>query len=260
VRYFLLAVLVMVPGMARAGAWTLGRQHWQVISGGVASDAATGFDSAGHADVPLHFEKAALQSSTEYGLLDSVTLFLNTETVSARSRAPGVLPVSALDNAVEGGVRVRLTQDIGVLSLQASYKTAGAFDFSVSANGNASGRGAQIRALYGTNFQWLGYDGFLDIEAGERFLSAPRPSETPVDLTLGLHLTGGTMVMVQNFNIIGGSNGRPPYAYFRSHKIELSLVQRMSRHFWIQLGGFVSPLGQNALREQGLALAHWTKI
>jgi hypothetical protein len=34
----------------------------------------------------------------------------------------------------------------------------------------------------------------------------------------------------------------------------------MSRHFWIQLGGFVSPLGQNALQERGAVLALWTKI
>lgn len=255
-----LALLVMAPGRAHAGAWTLGRQHWQVISGGIASDANAGFNTGGRADVPLHFEKEALQSSTEYGLLDSVTVFLNTETVMARSRAPGTLPVSALDNALEGGVRVRLFRSMGVFSLQFSYKTAGAFNFSVSANADAGGRGAEMRALYGTNFQMLGCDGFLDVEAGERFLSAPRPSETPLDMTLGLHLTGRTMVMLQNFNIIGGGNGRPPYSYFRSHKIELSLVRRMSRHFWMQLGGFVSPFGQNALRERGVVLALWTRI
>jgi hypothetical protein len=258
VKRLALALLLVLPHAAHAGAWTQDKDHWQTIIGATVSGADTGFDAAGRADVKLRFNKDAFQASTEYGLLNSVTLFLNTETVLARSTEAGTLPIAARDNSFEGGVRLRLTDAIGVLSLQASYKTAGAFDFSVSANSSASGRGEEIRALYGTNFKLLGSDGFLDIEAGERFLSSPRPSETPIDVTLGLHATPSTLLMLQNFNVIGGGNGRPPYAYFRSHKIEFSIVQRLMPGVSLQLGGFVSPLGLNALQEQGASLALWT--
>ena len=66
--------------------------------------------------------------------------------------------------------------------------------------------------------------------------------------------------MLQNFNVIGGGNGQPPYGYFRSHKLEVSVVQRLTRHLLVQAGAFYSPLGQNALRERGVVLALWTQV
>lgn len=254
------ALFLLLPCGAQAGAWTQPAHDWQIITGIQLSEASRGFDSNSRADVPLKFSKASLQSLTEYGLFDELTLFLDTETVAVRSAQAGALPVTAIDNAFEGGARLRLFQDFGILSLQGSFRTAGAFNFSVSANSNAGGRGEEVRLLYGTGFELLDREGFFDLEVAERFLSAPRPSETPIDLTLGLHLTPGTMLMLQNFNDIGGGNGHPPYAYFRSHKIEFSVVQRLSQHFSLQAGGFFSPAGQNALQEQGFGLSLWTKI
>jgi len=67
------------------------------------------------------------------------------------------------------------------------------------------------------------------------------------------------MVMAQSFNVISGGNARPPFAYYRAHKVELSLVERVSRHWSLQLGGYLSPSGQNALVEKGLSLVLWTQ-
>jgi hypothetical protein len=259
-KKILAALALFLPLGAQAGAWTQPLHDTQIITGIQYSDASRSFGSDSRADVPIQFSKASLQSSTEYGMFDYLTLFLNTETVDVHSKQTGLLPVAAIDNAFEGGARMRLFQDFGILSLQASFRSAGAFNFSVSANSDAGGRGEEIRALYGTSFKFLDRDGFFDLEAGERFLSAPRPSETPIDLTLGLHLGETTMLMLQNFNDIGGGNGHPPYTYFRSHKIEFSVVERLTRHFSLQLGGFFSPAGQNALQEQGFGLSLWTKI
>jgi hypothetical protein len=39
--------------------------------------------------------------------------------------------------------------------------------------------------------------------------------------------------------------------------VQLSVVQHLWKHLSLQVGGFVSPLGQNALKEQGLSIALW---
>ncbi|MEJ1970125.1 MAG: hypothetical protein WDN03_16060 [Rhizomicrobium sp.] len=147
---------------------------------------------------------------------------------------------------------------IGKLSLQGSYKTAGSFDLSVSA-ARESGRQIELRLLYGTSFSLFGKSGFFDAQVAQRWIAHPRPNETPIDLTAGLWLTKGTMLMAQSFNIVSAGDARPPYAFYRSHKIELSIVERLSRHWLLQSGVFFSPAGQNALVEKGVGVVLWTQ-
>ena len=123
------ALLLLLPLDARAGAWTRPAHDWQVITGIQLSDASRSFGSDSRADVPIKFSKAALQSWTEYGLFDNLTLFLNNETVAVRSAQTGLAPVTAIDSAFEGGARLRLIKDFGILSLQGSFRTAGAFNW-----------------------------------------------------------------------------------------------------------------------------------
>ena len=115
--------------------------------------------------------------------------------------------------------------------------------------------------LYGLNFQWHEMDGFADLEAGESFLSRPRPNETPIDLTIGLWLDGDTMAMIQSFNLVGAGGGNlRSYPFFRSHKVEASLVRKLTERYSVQAGAFFSPAGQNALVEQGLCLSLWMNL
>ncbi len=255
-----LALLVCSAGAAQAGAWTQKRGHWQVITTTIYGDAPTAFDGKGNTGISLQFDKALLLNAAEYGLTNRITLLLNTETAYARSHLAPSPRVKGLDNAYEGGARFLLSSRHGMFSVQASYKSAGAFNFSVSANSRVAGSAAELRFLYGGNFKLAGRDGFFDLQAGQRFLSAPRANETPLDLTAGLWLTPSRMVMLQNFNVIGGGDGQPPYGYFRSHKLEVSVVQRLTKRLLVQAGVFYSPLGQNALRERGVVLALWTQV
>ena len=60
-------------------------------------------------------------------------------------------------------------------------------------------------------------------------------------------------------SIVSGGGAKPPFGYYRSHKVQLSLVERLSRHWLVQIGGFVSPAGQNALDEKGISVVLWTQ-
>ena len=251
----------LLPAVARAAAWTLPRHDWQVISGVISSDATRSFDSHGDAGVPARFQRLLLQNDVEWGLDDRLTLLARTETAYAHTR-DGSGAINALDNAIEAGARLRLFDGLGVLadddvlSLEATARAAGAFNFAYSANANASGKDAGFRLLYGSGFPLFDRNGFVNLEAGYRWLSAPRPDQMPIDLTAGLWLDERWMVMLQSFNLVSGP-ATPPYVHFRTHKLEASAVVRLIAGLSLQAGAFFSPAGQNALDERGLCVSVW---
>jgi len=260
-----LALLLLACGcaQARAGAWTQDKGHWQIISSFDLAGASKGFDAQSRARAPIKFDKRFTKSLLEYGWTDSLTFILAPEYSVAVSTWSKTAPVQALDLGVEGGARLRLSDSFGIVSLQATLKYAGPFDLSHGpiqefrgvVRGSAAS--AEIRVLYGTGFKLFGRDGFADLELGQRFRSPPLPNETAFDATAGLWLGTRAMVMAQSFNEVSGGDAEPPYTYFRMHKLELSLVRRLSDRWSLQLGGYISPAGQNSLVEQGLTISLW---
>lgn len=250
---------VALHGMpANAGAWTLPEGDTQIISGVTYSTAAASFDDSGGA-VPALYRKILAQAYAEHGLTDGLTLILAPEYAIATEGGPGRPTIDASDFAIKAGVRALLDDTFGVISAEASYKSAGAFDMSVSAN-NDSGSEMELRLLYGTNFPVFGKNAYADVELAERWIGGARPNETPIDLTIGVHFSEKITVMAQSFNIIAGGDARPPYTYYRSHKLELSVLQRLWNGVYLQSGAYFSPIGQNALVERGIELSLWMRF
>jgi hypothetical protein len=241
---------------AVAGAWTQAEDKTQTISTFTYSRANRSFDGHSNAAIPIRYTKLLTQTYIEYGVRDWLTLTVDPEYAKAQSGPPGGPIEVANAFAIGAGARVRLMDGYGIFSVEGSYKSAGAFDTSVSVN-QESARQFEIRALYGTNFDLFGKTAFADLELGQRFIAGARPGETPIDVSVGLHITRHTMILAQSFNVIAGGDSKPPYGYYRSHKVQLSVVQHLWKHLSLQVGGFVSPLGQNALKEQGLSIALW---
>jgi hypothetical protein len=254
-----LHIVLLAPGRANAGAWTLDRHKWFGIMSFDAASAGKGFDSSSRARAPVKFDKLYAKNLVEFGLTGRITLFAVSDYVVASATWADETPVRARDASFEAGARWRITDRLGVLSLQSSYKQAGPFDLSNSV-GLDSARIVEARLLYGTGFKVFGRDAFADVEVAQRWITRPRPDETVLDMTAGFWLGTKTMVMLQNFNVISGGDADPPYAYFRTHKVELSVVRSLSPRWSVQLGGFVSPLGQNSLVEQGASLALWRQF
>lgn len=258
--FVVLSVLAgLSPTSSWAGAWTLDRGQVRVFSSFTVSRASKSFDEAGKQTQDVLFNKLFVQNSVEYGLTDAVTLFAAPEYVTVQSAAKGQAITRARDTAVEAGARILLLTRIGMLSIQGSVKTAGAFDMTVSAN-QASGRQAELRLLYGRSFRLFRAAGFIDLEAADRWIRRPRPDEMAIDATAGLWLRPGTLAMFQSYNTISGGGGSPPYASYRMHKLQLSLVQRVTDSWSLQVGGLVSPLGQNIVAEQGFTVSIWSRF
>jgi len=247
------------PAPSWAGAWTPYRGHVQVFSGFTISHASKSFDGDGKRTQDVLFDKMFVQNCIEYGLTDAVTLFAAPEYVTVRSAANGQSILRVHDTAVEAGARVLLFSRIGMLSVQGSAKTAGAFNMTVSAY-RASGKQAELRLLYGRSFKLFGGDGFIDVQAAQRWISRPRPDEIAIDATAGLWLRHGTLAMLQSFNTVSGGGAVAPYTSYRMHKFELSLVQRVTHSWSLQVGGLISPIGQNIVAERGLTVSIWSRF
>jgi hypothetical protein len=67
-------------------------------------------------------------------------------------------------------------------------------------------------------------------------------------------------MMVQSFNTQSAGGGDQSYAVYRQHKIEVSVVQRITNHRSLQVGGFASPVGQNVVAEQGIVVSVWDRF
>ena len=250
--------LILSIAPALAGAWTQPKHTWFTITSFDVASAGKGYGATSRANAPVKFSKFYVKDFIEYGLNDRITLFGVTDYVLANATWADETPVRARDASFEGGARFRVTDRIGVLSVQSSYKQAGPFDLSNSV-GLDPARIVEFRMLYGTSFKLWDRDGFADVEAAQRWITHPRPDETVLDLTAGLWLGKRTMAMLQNFNVVSGGDAEFPYTYFRTHKIELSLVRSLSQRWSVQLGGFISPAGQNSLVEKGASLALWIR-
>jgi hypothetical protein len=252
-------LFLFVPEAAIAGAWTQQAHHWQIITSFDFAHALDGYDGKGAAKAPIRFVKLNTRDLVEYGWSDKLTLFAAPEYVVAESIWADKAPIVARALSIEAGARYRVLNSFGVLSVQASYRSSGAFDLSNSRSIDTASI-AELRVLYGTNFTLLGRNGFGDVELAERDITHPRPNETLLDLTGGLWFGEKTMVMLQSFNVISGGDADPPDTYFRTHKIELSVVRKISATWSVQLGAFVAPAGQNSLVEQGFTLGLWKQI
>jgi hypothetical protein len=255
----LYAVSACLP--AAAGAWTQVKGQTLLIDGITVSEAS---DQFGPTATPkgFYFNKTFIQSSLEYGVTNWLTLLAAPEFVSARWGASQQAAVKAPDTAVDAGLRLRLFAGAGVLSIQGTACSAGAFDLYVAdptSNGSAkliSGKAAEARLLYGRNFKLFGRDGFSDVEAAERWISRPRPNELAVDTATGLWLTKKTLVLLQTFNTLSQGRTSQPY---RASKLEVSLVQNLVKEWSLQMGGFVSPSGSNTIVERGITLSIWRR-
>ena len=251
----------LLPGPARAGAWTQEEGRWQVISGVILSDADRSYDS----NLPIQFRRTLLQAFAEYGLTAETTLFATAESAAVDIRQGSAPRFHASDNAIEGGARWRFDpwaglSALGVFSLDVSARAAGAFNFAVSADRSTGGSSTQARLLYGRGFKLWDRDAFVDLEAGGRLLSGARPLELPLDLTAGVWLDPDDMAMVQSFNLSASAGHTAAYPAFTSHKLQFSWVRRLSDRFLVQAGAFFSPAGHNALVEQGACLSLWSRF
>ena len=112
---------------------------------------------------------------------------------------------------------------------------------------------------YGRSFALGAWPAFVEVAPGVRLRTEPFPSEARLDLTFGLRPIPKLMLLLQGFASAAPSRGtlvqRTSYA-----KLQTSLVYDLS-HWWsVQLGGFQTIAGRNAIRDAGPLAAIWRRF
>ena len=250
-----LGVLVS-PCAALAGAWTLPQGSGQAVVTATTSTAHSGYDGTGLTPTP-RYDKSELQGLLEYGITDQLTVIAAPALQHVDIASPTDSRRTGLGYGELGG-RYRLLQsDSWVLSGQATLRVPGTNDTSNPAAIGYTGPEADIRALIGYGFRLGNMPAFVDLEAAQRFRAGAPPNELRADATFGLRVAPQWLLLAQSFNVISEGAGAAPFASYDYYKLQLSAVYSLSAALSLQLGGFTTYAGRNALQENGVILGAW---
>jgi hypothetical protein len=246
--------LLLSPSAALAGAWTLPAGTGQVTVTADVSSASGAFDTSDVVKPTARYDKFELQGWFEYGLTDRFTGIF----VPGLQHVDIAAPIDANRTGLgytEFGGRYSLVQGQSwVTSGQVTVRIPGTDETSNPAAIGYTDVQTDVRGLFGTNFAVFGMPAFVDVEFAERFRSGAPPNEFRADFTFGVQPAERWTVLAQSFNVISEGSGSPPFSSYQYYKLQLSAVYAITKSWSVQIGGFTTYAGGNALQENGLIL------
>jgi protein XagA len=245
---------------ALAGAWTLDSGVGQALVSGTLSTSDLVFDSARQTQSAARYNKFEAEALLEYGVTDHFTAILGPGVQDIHIDAPVNAQRAGLGYTELGGRYQLLQADSWVMSGQVLLRLPGTTD-----NANPAAIGytdvqTDVRALLGHSFVLGSMPAFIDLEAAQRFCSAGAPDEFHADLTFGLRPAPRWLLLVQSFNVLSEGSGTWGYSSYDYEKAQLSVVYSLTAALSLQVGGFSTYAGRNALQENGLVLGAWFRF
>jgi protein XagA len=257
---FLAIALVMLPASADAGAWTLEAGKSAAYFTTTTSRAERAFNGDRNLQRVARYSKSELQVLYEYGLTDAFTVMFS-PSLQRVSVAPPFDGIRSGLGYTEAGGRVRLAQyDAWIFAIQTTLRVPGTSDKVNPAAIGYYDTQFDIRGLVGYSFSDGLGPAFIDLQFGNRFRSGGPPNEFRADLTFGVRPHEQLLVLIQSFNVISEGSGTwtiPSYSYY---KLQMSAVYPLTSTVSLQLGGFTTYHGRNALQENGVVVGVWFKI
>lgn len=253
--------LLSAPGVASAGAWTMEEGHGQVITTASFSVANEGFDSSRNTFSIPRYRKFELEPLLEYGLTDRFTLMFG----PGYQRIDIAPPVDATRSGfgyTEFGARYRFWQnDSWVFSGQMLLRAPGTVQDTNPAAIGYTDPELDVRALLGKSFSVGDLPAFIDLQAAQRFRAGDQPSEFRFDASFGIRPAPQWLLLFQSLNVISEGAGSnvlfPAYDY---EKLQLSVVYNFTPAWALQVGGFTTFSGSNALQENGMITGLWYRF
>lgn len=255
-RLAVLAVCLLFPAVAQAGAWPQAEGATQVIITYEPGKADKGFDASGDKTITLDkWQQNNLSVFVDHGVSEHLTL---TAKVNYRDYTTGTDSFSGL-SSIEAGGRwtVKRTDDF-VFALGATVEGFGKGrrnDFDMTSKG---GTDYDLRAYAGKSFHLLGKPAFIDLQAA-RHLRQYEANEWRVDGTLGIKPSPKWMVMAQVF---AGRTDKASWGHAAWANTELSVV----RHFGpqqqtsVQLGLRRTTAGRNVPVVHAVVVSLWKRF
>lgn len=246
------------PSIANAGAWTLQQGTGQFFVAGTYSSATRAFGGA-LSPVP-RYSKFELQGLIEYGLTNRFTFIVSPSFQYIDIGSPIDAKRSGLGYTEIGGRYLLVQNGPWVLSAQATARLPGVRDTSNAAAIGYTGYQTDVRALLGYSFTIGGMPAFMDLQFAQRFSIDVPPSEFRGDFTFGIRPNERWMLLAQSFNVVSEGAGPPIFPSYAYYKLQLSAVYYITPSWAIQMGGFTTYAGRNALQENGGILGVWYKF
>jgi protein XagA len=239
---------------ALAGAWTLDAGTGELIVTGTAMQANSAFDSNSKLQSIPRYSKQEAQALMEYGVTNWFTAMFQPSLQNVNIAAPFGAERSGLGYTDIGG-RARIwSDDSWVVSAQATFRAPGVFDKTNRAAIGYTDPEIDIRGLVGYSFKAGTLASFVDIEVAQRFRLGGPPDEFRTDFTFGIRPAEKWLFLAQSFNVISEGAGTWGFGSFAYHKFQLSGVYALTPTLSLQLGGYSTYWGRNALQENGLVV------
>ncbi|MCW2318489.1 hypothetical protein M2322_004058 [Rhodoblastus acidophilus] len=248
------------PGDALAGAWTPPAGQGEIIVTTLFDQANDGFDQAGRFTRTPKYRSYQASLYLDYGLTDWLAATLKPSLQNTTLGAPDNQKFSGFGDS-EIGVRGRVWKsDAAVISLQALARLPGSAGPAAPSLNGSKNADFDLRLLGGKNIAVAALPGFIDVSVGFRARGGKAPNEGRADVSLGVYLTPGLMLLAQNFNVVSESSRDPANPRWAQSKGQLSLVYSLSAEWRVQVGGFTTLAGANAYREYGALLGLWRRF
>jgi hypothetical protein len=153
------------------------------------------------------------------------------------------------------GGRARIWSDASwVFSAQATFRIPGVYDRSNPAAIGYTDSEIDVRGLAGYSFKAGTLPAFVDLELAQRFRLGGPPDEFRTDVTFGIRPADRWLLLAQSFNVVSEGAGTWGFGSFAYHKFQLSAVYDLTPRLSLQLGGYTTYWGRNALQENGLVI------
>lgn len=252
-----LALIIAVPAVALAGAWTAPQGSGLLIE---TLYGWTGFGPTWGGNPAVQQSRVDAQTYVEYGLTDRLTIFGQTALEHYALGSPDPNVYNGLEYS-DVGLRAKLwSSGDWVFSGEATGYAPGAHSPSQPAQEGNTGGAAEGRLLAGGNFKLGSTPGFVDAELGYRLRTAGPPDEWHGDLTIGFKFAPRFMLMLQNFTTVSAVSTNPSFPAWRSSVIEASLVYALDNRWSVQIGLFTTVATVNTNSQHGAALALWRRF
>jgi hypothetical protein len=256
----LAAGLIGSATQASAGAWTLDAGTGALIVTGTATQSNSAFDSGSKLRPIPRYSKDEAQVLLEYGITDWFTAMLQPSLQHVDIAAPVSAQRSGIGYTDIGG-RARIWSDASwVFSVQATARIPGTFDKTNPAAIGYTDHEIELRGLAGYSFKAWTLPAFVDLEVAQRYRLGGPPDEFRTDMTFGIRPADKWLLLAQSFNVISEGAGSWGFGSFAYHKFQLSAVYAVTPALSLQLGGYSTYWGRNALQENGLVVGAWYKF
>jgi hypothetical protein len=244
-----IAVLIAQLGHAGANPWLKDKDAVEVISSTTITRQEAGLSGGASANGFSSFH-------LEYGALQNVTLVVDS---GFQQYAASGQSLAAFDTAW-AGVRSVLTRwDNSLLSFEVVGGVSGIRQNSLPGAPLALDGTSELRLMFGEGFTVLKRHAFAGLETGWRWRAGPPADELVFDTVLGIEPWSSGLLMLQSFTISVIGNARGAYRRYDLVKLQLSIAQRLTPSWWVQLGALGAVAGTDAGDAGGL-FALWRRF